>query len=232
MRINYSLSQTGIQAQQLKMDQISNDIANVNTTGYKSKSTSFRELLLNDVTERDVLLSDGAIIGQSRGVQSGVTGTNFSSGNIVETGQPYHFAINGNGFFQVTSPEGNQYLTRDGAFTVDSGGNLVNDRGHYVTIQGDLNGEFTIPLFTVDNPQSLQPISGNYFEVPAGTGMISSQENPGIFGSVAQGMIENSNVDLAQAMTEMIVAQRAYSLNIQASRSTDEMYQVINNLNR
>lgn len=226
MRIGYSLSQSGLKAQQTKMNQLANDIANVDTVGYKQKSTSFRELLINDVTEQDVLLSENAgEIGQYRGVQSGITGTNFAQGALVETGQPYHFAIDGEGFFLVTSPEGNQYLTRDGAFSLDEAGNMVNDRGHYLTIEGDVNGDFTIPVYSADNLQELQPIGENYFALGDGFAQL------GGLGAVRQGYLEQSNVDLAQSMTEMIVAQRAYSLNAQAVRSTDDIYQIINQFN-
>lgn len=227
MRIGYSLSQSGLKAQQNKMNQLANDIANVDTVGYKQKATSFRELLINDVTEQDVLLSENAQeIGQIRGVQSGVTGTNFAQGAFTETGQPYHFAIDGEGFFLVTSPEGNQYLTRDGAFGLDEAGDIVNDRGHYLTIQGNINGDYTVPLYSVDNLQGLQPIGENYFALEAGAEFAQAAT-----GEVRQGFLEHSNVDLAHSMTEMIVAQRAYSLNAQAVRSTDEIYQIINQFN-
>lgn len=263
MRIDFSLSQSGLKAQQVKMDQLSNDISNVNTTGYKQKATSFRELLMNDVTEADVLLSgNNGAIGQSRGVQSAVTGTKFSQGNMEETGQSFNLAIAGNGFFQVNGPNGQPLLTRDGNFQIDGpesgvGAQVVNSQGHALNMnltvplaqwpEGDIsiNPEGliqvqsaqgmqtvgTVPLFMPENPQGLQPVGSNYFMVPEGEAVISSVANPEIFGTLHQGFIERSNVDLAQSMTEMIMAQRAYSLNAQVARSTDEMYQVINQFN-
>lgn len=249
MKIGYSLSQSGLHAQQLKMDQIANDIANVNTTGYKKKTTGFRELLNNNVTLQDVLLADGSQITQSSGVLSGVTGTHFAQGSLQETQEPFNLAIGGHGFFQVISPDGTSYLTRDGAFELDGSGQLVNSQGHTLFVnmatpagewpEGDIsvtsNGEIwidnqnvgTIPLFLPENNQALQPVGGNYFAFDD-IGLINSIENVEAFGSVQQGYIEQSNVDLAQSMTEMIVAQRAYSLNAQVARSTDDMYQLIN----
>lgn len=252
MRIGYSLSQSGLRAQQAKMDQIAHDIANVNTIGYKSKKTSFKELLINDVTAQDVLLADGTMPGQGRGVLSGVTGTSFTQGNFQETQENFHLAIAGEGFFQVTSPDGQVYLTRDGAFQVDgTGTRLVNSQGHDLDANLTLpvaqwpngavsiseNGNIqvgaqtvgVIPLYLPENKQALQPVGGNYFAVDAEAGLVSTLESPALFGGVQQGFIEQSNVDLAKSMTEMIIAQRAYSLNAQVTKSTDEIYQTINN---
>lgn len=247
MRSIYSVSQSGIQANQLKMDALANDISNVNTIGYKRSTVSFRELISDQLTEQDGLLTENALTSSiNRGVQSAVTGTFFGQGPLVETGGSMHLSIDGNGFFGIRDNTGTLTLTRDGAFTVDEAGNIVNDRGNYLEVNLTLPVELwttgevivspegtitvgdeqvgSIPLFTVENLQELQPIGQNQFVHPAG-----EEEYILSNGSILQGYIEESTVDLADALTSMIIAQRAYSLNATVTQSTDEIYSLINN---
>lgn len=247
MKSIYSISQSGLHANQLKMDALANDISNVNTIGYKRSTVSFRELLSDQLTEQDGFLTENAATASlNRGVQSAATGTFFGQGPLVETGEDIHLSIDGNGFFGIRDATGTLSLTRDGAFSLDEGGNIVNDRGNYLEVNltlpfeewptGDMvisrEGNVvvgdqqvgSIPMFTVENLQELQPIGQNQFIHLAGEeGYILSN------ASILQGYIEESNVDLAAAMTSMMIAQRAYSLNATVTQSTDEIYSLINN---
>ncbi|MFL2124844.1 flagellar hook-basal body protein [Marinilactibacillus psychrotolerans] len=257
MRIPYSISKSGLKAQQNKLDTIAHNISNSDTAGYKQKTVSFRELLVNDINEQDALLSGNANnLGLNRGVLSSTNGTDFSAGSLVQSEENLSVSVNGEGFFGVRNEAGDLVLTRDGNFTLDENKQIVNSRGQVVetnlTIPADAwpegevqvgsSGEIfiqtgegqinvgVIPLYNVENPQVLIPIGDNNFTIPpeqAGT-LINSIENPGAFGTLLTGVYENSNVDLAQSFTDMIMAQRAYSLNAQVTRSTDEIYSLIN----
>lgn len=257
MRIPYSISKSGLKAQQNKLDTIAHNIANSNTAGYKQKTVSFRELLVNDINEQDALLSANAEnLGLNRGVLSSTNGTDFSTGSLIQSEENLSLSVNGEGFFGVQDGNGNLVLTRDGNFTLDGNKQIVNSRGQVVetnlTIPADAwpegevqvgsSGEIfiqteegqvsvgVIPLYNVENPQALIPIGDNNFTIApdqAGT-LINSVDNPAAFGTLLTGAYENSNVDLAQSLTDMIMAQRAYSLNAQVTKSTDEIYSLIN----
>lgn len=257
MSISLSTSRSGIHAHQKAMDAIANDISNVNTTGYKSKQVNFRELMTNQLVEDRLLLADNAentSIGT--GTMSGVTNSNFTQGSLTESGGKFHMAIAGNGFFGVTDPAGQFYLTRDGGFQLNGNGTLTNGRNESlvmnttlpigtwpdgdiviqdtgtVIIQG-VNGEETqvgnIPLFYPSVPDALQPVGGNNYQVPEGIELLTSNGNNDAFGKIQQGYLESSNVDLASTFTDMIVTQRAYSLNLKMAQSSDELMGIINN---
>lgn len=247
MSIPLSISKSGMNAIQNQMDVVSNDIANINTTGYKSKNISFNELLLNDMNgEAAYLSADAQGSGISIGSKSAVTSTNFTQGALVSDPNDYNLAIAGEGFFGVTGENGERYLTRDGAFHVNGDKSITNDNGDTLEIQatipinqwpeGDVsiaeNGEVTIqsennsmlvgtiPLFYPAQPNAMQPVGENKFSYDGafGTGE----------GSIQQHYLEASNVDLASSMTEMILAQRSYSMNLKVAQGTDEMASVIN----
>ena len=232
---------------QNQMDVVSNDIANINTTGYKSKNISFNELLLNDLNgEAAYLSADAQGSGISIGSKSAVTSTNFTQGALVSDPNDYHLAIAGEGFFGVIGENGERYLTRDGAFHVNGDKSITNDSGDTLEIQsimptkqwpeGDVsiaeNGEVTIqsgnnsmlvgiiPLFYPAQPNAMQPVGENKFSYDGAFGMGE--------GSIQQHYLEASNVDLASSITEMMLAQRSYSLNLKVAQGTDEMASVIN----
>lgn len=257
MNIPYSISKSGLKAQQTKLDTVAHNIANANTAGYKQKTVSFRELLVNDITEQDALFSGNAEnLGLNRGVQSSVNGTDFSTGSLVQSEENLALSVNGEGFFGVQDANGNLVLTRDGNFSLDESKQIVNSRGQIVetnlTVQSDAwpegevqvgssgnifiqttNGQVavgTIPLYNVENAQALVPVGDNSFTIAPGLEgtLVNSIENPEAFGTLLSGVYEESNVDLAQSFTDMIMAQRAYSLNAQVTRSTDELYSLIN----
>ncbi|MBM6614679.1 flagellar hook basal-body protein [Desemzia sp. RIT804] len=257
MSISLSTSRSGIHAHQKAMDAIANDISNVSTTGYKSKQVNFRELMTNQLVEDRLLLADNAEnTNISAGSLSGVTNSDFTQGSLTESGGTFHMAIAGNGFFGVTDPAGQFYLTRDGGFQLNGDGTLTNGRNEAlvmnatlpvgawpegdiviqdngtVTIQG-LNGQetqvATIPLFYPSVPDALQPAGGNNYLIPEGIELLTSNGNNDAFGKIQQGYLESSNVDLASTFTDMIVTQRAYSLNLKAAQSSDEIMGMINN---
>ena len=247
MSIPLSISKSGMNAIQNQMDAVSNDIANINTTGYKSKNISFNELLLNDMNDGAAYLSDDAQgSGITIGTKSGVTSTNFAQGSLVSDPNDYHLAIAGEGFFGVTGENGERYLTRDGAFHVNGDKSITNDNGDTLEIQtiiptdqwpeGDVtiaeNGEVTInsangsvlvgtiPLFQPAHLNEMIPVGENKYRYE---GAFATGE-----GSIQQHYLEASNVDLASSITEMMLAQRSYSLNLKVAQGTDEMASVIN----
>lgn len=243
------ISQTGLKGLQHHLDRVASNVANVNTTGYKKKDTAFQELLLNDVQASQVGISQGTEMGINRGLKTEQNSLNVSQGGLVKGSGPYDLAITGQGFFGVRGADNQLALTRDGAFRLDEGGKLRNSQGDALEIEYQLpqnqwpagtpmireNGDIYIGtqpvgkvlLFQVNNPGQLVDLGGNQFGVPAGM-MLQSSRNGGDFGQIQQGFLETSNVDLAEAMTDMIVTQRAYSLNGKVLQATDEMMQRIN----
>ncbi|EXJ22402.1 Flagellar basal-body rod protein FlgG [Alkalibacterium sp. AK22] len=255
MNIPYSISKSAMRSQQQKMDQLAHNIANANTIGYKKSDTSFRELVHNAVTEQDVRLSGTADNSSlNRGVWTSAGKNHFSQGSLTQTGDPLHMAVGGSGFFAVQGADNLQLLTRDGAFHLNGTGEIVNDRGDYLEVElfvpsnqwdlnslqisknGDIlsqiNGQETVvgsvPLFLPANAQAMESVGGNMYRVADGTQLISSVDQPGAFGSIMNNYLEESNVNLAQSLTEMIMSQRAYSLNAKVMQSTDEIQSLIN----
>lgn len=247
MSIPLSISKSGMNAVQNAMDALSHDIANSNTTGYKSKNVSFSELMVNDLNGESVLLSERVQNpGINNGTKSGVNTTNMAQGALIADENAYHLAIAGDGFFGVTDQNNQFYLTRDGAFQVNGDKSITNSNGDRLSIEavipveqwpnGDvaiaLNGEVSIqtgnetivvgriPLYTPAVSDALMPAGENKFTYD------------GVFvqgdGMIQQHFLEASNVDLASAITDMMVAQRAYSLNTKVVQGTNEMMSTIN----
>jgi flagellar basal-body rod protein FlgG len=218
------IGRSGLNANQKKMDALSDHIANVSTGGYKKKEVQFRELLSNEE--------------QSAGVKSGVLKVDYSQGVLRETGYPYDLAIEGEGFFGLTDENGNVFLTRGGAFQLSQDGLLTDKEGNRLIIQqqGNLQEMDTatheIPLFTVENLQSLIHLGMGRYIPGEGAVVINSFENPDAFGKIQTGFLEESNTDLTKAFTEMITTQRAYTLNTRTLQSTDEIMRLVNEMKR
>lgn len=250
MNHSLSISLTGLKGLQHNLDTVSNNVANVNTSGYKKKETVFQELLLNDNQAGAVDLSPNVTnSGINRGVKVSQNSVNVSQGGLVSGGGPYDLAIAGQGFFGVKGADNQLVLTRDGSFRPDQNGALRNSSGDrlevaYTVPQGEWpagspmireNGDIFVGaqevgkvlLFNVDNPSQLQELGNNKYGIN-GAALQSSQMNPEGFGGIKQGYLESSNVDLAESMSEMIITQRAYSMNAKVLQSTDEMMQRIN----
>ena len=218
------IGRSGLNANQKKMDAVSDHIANVSTEGYKKKEVQFRELLSNEE--------------QSVGVKSGVLKADYTQGALRETGYQWDMAIEGQGFFALTDENGNVFFTRNGAFQLSNEGILTDHKGNplVTNVQGIIQGEdFSvedIPLFSVDNLQSLIHLGKGRYIPGEGANLINSIENPDAFGKIQAGFLEESNAVLTTAFTEMITTQRAYTLNSRAIQSTDDLMRLVNEMKR
>jgi flagellar basal-body rod protein FlgG len=253
------IAKTGLDAQQTRMAVVSNNLANVNTTGFKQGRAVFEDLLYQNVrqsggqTSQDTELPSGMNLGT--GVRIVATEKLFTQGSIQQTGNSFDVAIKGRGFFQVLTPDGNVAYTRDGTFQRNSQGELVTASGYLVqpsitipdglqsltigadgTVSAQLAGQ-TSPsqvgtLETVDfiNPVGLQPIGENLYIETASSGTAQAG-TPGLngFGAVMQGALEGSNVNVVSELVNMIETQRAYEMNSKAISTNDQMMQYLNN---
>ncbi len=252
----------GMTAQQLNVDVIANNLANVNTTGFKRSSIEFQDLLYDTMQLGD---TDGRR-GRENPVKLQIglgsrpisTFRSFTRGDVVQTGNTLDLAINGRGFFQVELSNGNIAYTRDGSFKINSEGYLVTSSGLKVypeiaipenvsSIKISENGLVSvmidgetepqeigqIELVTFMNPAGLLARGGNLFSVTEASGEpIYGLPNEQGFGGLMQGYLEKSNVDVAQEMINLIVAQRAYEINSKSVKTADELLAMINNLKR
>lgn len=253
-------SATGMAAQESNVNTISNNIANVNTTGFKKDRTEFDDLLYETVQEAGARSSGNSEYNVNVQVGSGakVSATRkiHSQGSPQMTNNPYDLMVNGEGFFGIVSPTGDLKYTRDGSFNVDAQGNLVTRGGHRVfpgivippsvmKLNISENGTVDaytrdsvepinlgqIPVFTFVNPVGLRSEGGNLLAATAGSGQ-AIQNIPGENGSgiVMQGAIESSNVNVMNEMTDLIKAQRAYEMNSKVMGVADQMLQTVNNI--
>jgi len=253
------IAKTGLDAQQTRMAVISNNLANVNTSGFKRGRAVFEDLLYQNVRQvgaqssQDTQLPSGLSLGT--GVRTVSTEKLFTQGNTVETGNKLDVAIQGQGFFQVLMPDGTLSYTRDGSFHLDSQGQVVTASGYVVqpaiTIPSDAQsvtigsdgtvgvvspGSATptqvgsIQLANFVNPTGLQPVGQNLY-LESGSSGSAQTGTPGLtgLGSLAQGSIETSNINVVEELVSMIEAQRAYEMNSKAIEATDRMLQYVNN---
>ena len=253
------IAKTGLDAQQTRMAVVSNNLANVNTTGYKQSRAVFEDLLYQTVrqsggqTSQDTELPSGMNLGT--GVRIVATEKLFSQGSILQTDNALDVAIKGRGFFQILLPDGNLAYTRDGTFQKNSDGELVTANGYAVqpgitipdaaqTITIGNDGTVSVKLAgiptpaqvgsleTVDflNPVGLQPIGENLYIETASSGTAQAG-TPGLngLGSLAAGALEGSNVNVVAELVNMIETQRAYEMNSKAISTNDQMMQYLNN---
>lgn len=261
MRSLYTAA-SGMEAQQFAMDTISNNLANVNTTGFRGNQARFQDLVYQEMRAPGSPIGASVIpVGQEvgLGVKVGSSEKVFTQGNLVQTGNPLDLAIEGDGFFQVTMPDGTQAFTRDGSFKRDANGAIVTADGYF------LNPQITIPqnaenlsigedgtvtalvpgsnqpqqlgqiqLARFVNPAGLSPVGGHnmYTETAASGGPIVSQAGLNGTGSIQGGYIENSNVQVVQEIVNMIVSQRAFEANSKSITAADEMLQTANQIIR
>jgi flagellar basal-body rod protein FlgG len=245
-----SISRSGLNAYQREMDVVSNNLANVDTLGYKDKRTTFQELLNNGTNTNEVGLSQNAgNVAINAGLNVQQVNENLSQGAFKSTAGTYDLAIDGEGYFGVRDGANNLYLTRDGSFRRDADGNLVTSKGMKVEVQSNVpssqwpkDGEVSIStsgyvsignvrvgrilLFRPQNSIDMNDIGNNLYRCDGN--LISSANTNAGFGQINQGMVELSNVDVADTMSKMIITQRAYQMNSKALQSTDEMLQTIN----
>ncbi len=253
------IAKTGLDAQQTRMAVVSNNLANVNTTGFKQGRAVFEDLLYQNVRQsggsssQDTILPTGMNLGT--GVRVVATEKLFSQGSVQNTEQALDVAINGRGFLQVLKPDGEMAYTRDGSMKMNDQGELVTSSGYVVqpgisipdgsqsiTIGSDgivsvkLAGQTTPSqvgsIETADfiNPTGLQAIGENLYIETASSGPAQSG-TPGLngLGSLQQGALEGSNVNVVAELVNMIETQRAYEMNSMAITTNDQMMQYINN---
>jgi flagellar basal-body rod protein FlgG len=251
------VAKTGLEAQQTRMSVVSNNLANVNTTGFKRDRAAFEDLLYQNIRQtgaqssQDTLLPSGLQLGT--GVRTVATEKIHTLGNIVQTDNSLDMAIQGRGFFQILMPDGTLGYTRDGSFKLDETGQLVTSSGSVlqpaitvpgnstsITIGSDGVVSATTPgnpaptqlgsiqLADFINPTGLQPIGQNLFVETAASGSPTTG-TPGLngIGTVVQGSLETSNVNVVEELVNMIETQRAYEMNSKAIQTTDHMLQYV-----
>ncbi|MGF6524935.1 flagellar basal-body rod protein FlgG [Variovorax sp. PvP013] len=254
------ISKTGMEAQQTQLDVISHNLANVSTTGFKRSNAVFEDLMYQNLRQvganssEQSQLPTGLQLGL--GVRTVATSRSFTQGSMQQTSNQLDVAIKGNGFFQVTQPDGTIGYTRDGSFQVDAQGRLVTSSGlpvangitvppsaTNVSIAADGTVSATLPnnptpqnigslaLANFVNPAGLEPRGDNLYVETAASG----QPNGGTagtngLGTVMQGFLETSNVNVVQELVSMIQTQRAYEMNSKAIQTSDQMLQKLGQL--
>ena len=251
---------TGMNAQQLNIDVIANNLANVSTTGFKKSLTDFQDLLYETIkvpgsqTSTDTQSPTGILVGM--GVGTGAVTKVFSQGELIQTQNQLDIAIEGTGFFQIQMPNGTTAYTRAGAFKTDSTGRITNSNGYILLpaitipqganqisisntgivsaiLAGDTSSTQlgTIELATFINSAGLSSIGNNLFTETGASGTPSTG-TPGDngYGILAQTFLEGSNVNIVQEIANMITAQRAYEINSKAITTSDEMMKTTNAL--
>ncbi len=253
-------SATGMSSQEANVNTISNNLANVNTTGFKKSRTEFDDLLYETVQDAGARSSAtteynvGTQVGS--GSKVGATRKIHSMGSPVMTNNPYDLMINGDGFMGIVSAAGELKFTRDGSFNVDAQGNLVTRSGQKVfpgitipptTLRLNISEDGTveafmkdsvapsvlgqIPVFTFVNPVGLRSEGSNLYATTSASGQAIQQKGgENNAGILMQGAIESSNVNVMNEMTDLIKAQRAYEMNSKVMGVADQMLQTVNNI--
>jgi flagellar basal-body rod protein FlgG len=230
----------GMSAQQEQLNAISNDIANVSTSGYKSERVAFSDLLYNPIKLAGTETTAGA------GASARVIGRSEAQGSIQETGNPLDLAIEGSGYFEVTRANGQKALTREGTFGVDAAGAIVNSEGNQLsppiklpagvaasevsiapdgTVTAGTRTLGQIKLVTVTSPEHLLADGGGEF-TPTAT---SGAPHPAT-GKIRQGALEGSDVNIASEMAQMVSTQRNYQLASTAIQDESQMMSIANQL--
>jgi len=253
---------TGMIAQQMQIDTTSNNIANVNTIGYKKQRAEFADLMYQTLEYAGTATSEQSSsptgISVGLGVRPTAIAKQFTQGNFKETGNNLDMAITGNGFFKVTMPDGTEAYTRNGSFKLDSTGTIVNSDGYKlspeivippdaVAISIAVDGTVSvlqagqqestaigqIALTNFINPAGLHSLGDNlYINTSASGDPIEGVAGQNGLGQIRQGFVEMSNVQLVEEMTDLITGQRAYEANSKAITTSDSMLQTVNNLKR
>ena len=253
------VAKTGLDAQQTRMTVVSNNLANVNTAGFKKGRASFEDLLYQTVrqpgaqTSQQTQAPTGLMLGT--GVRVVATDKNFTQGNLQQTGNAFDLAVQGRGFFQVLMPDGSIGYTRDGSFRLSADGQLVTSGGLQLqpgisvpqgaqsvsvgadgTVSVQLPGQSapqqvgSLTLTDFVNPAGLQARGENLYAETAASGSPQTG-TPGVdgLGSLVQGALESSNVNVVEELVNMIETQRAYEMNSKAISTTDQMLQYVSN---
>jgi flagellar basal-body rod protein FlgG len=252
-----------MEAQQLFMDTISHNLSNVNTNGFKRSKVEFQDLIYQTLKEPGVKNQEGEMapvgIEVGLGVKPGATQKIFEQGSLSQTGNSLDVAIQGDGFFQITLPDGTIGYTRDGSFKKNSDGTVVTSNGYPLAEQINIpngadqlgidssTGKVTvilagqqtsteigqIELARFVNPAGLKSMGNNLYTETEASGQptINTPGQDGM-GTLSQGYLEASNVQVVDEMVNMITAQRAYEIVSKSIQVSDEMMQTANNLKR
>jgi len=253
------IAKTGLDAQQTRMSVISNNLANVNTTGFKRDRASFEDLIYQNVRQagasssQDTELPSGLNLGT--GVRTVATQKLHTQGNLVQTNNNLDFAIEGRGFFQILTPDGTIQYTRDGTFSMSQDGQIVNSNGYALepaitipdnTLSVTVGSDGTVSALVAGNdaptqignieladfinPMGLEAMGGNLFrETLASGGPTTTTPGEDGVGTLMQGSLESSNVNVVEELVNMIETQRAYEMNSKAISTTDEMLSYVSN---
>ncbi|MCG5493050.1 flagellar basal-body rod protein FlgG [Ectothiorhodospira variabilis] len=253
------ISKTGLDAQQTRMNVVSNNLANVNTTAFKKGRASFEDLIYQTIRQpgaqeaQNNQLPTGLMTGV--GVRTVATDKIFTQGNHTQTDNALDVSIQGRGFFEILTPEGNVAYTRDGSFQLNADGQMVMSNGYELQpgifipegtksihigqdgiVSATLAGQEDAPvevgniqLADFVNPAGLEPVGQNLFVETAASGA-PQQGNPGQdgLGRLMQGSLESSNVNIAEELVNMIETQRAYEINSKSISTSDQMMQFLN----
>jgi flagellar basal-body rod protein FlgG len=249
------ISKTGMEAQQTALDAISHNLANTATNGFKRGHAVFEDLIYQNLrqvganTAEQATLPAGLQIGL--GVRPVALARNFSQGNLQQTGSAYDMAVRGNGFFQIQLPDGSTGYTRDGAFQLNSQGQIVTNGGYLVqpgitippnaqvvsiandgVVTATLPGQIApqqigqIQLAGFVNPGGLEPRGENLYAESAASGAPQAgAPDAGGLGALSYGSLETSNVNVVEELVSMIQTQRAYEINSKAVQTSDQMLQ-------
>jgi flagellar basal-body rod protein FlgG len=252
------IAKTGLSAQHTRMSIIANNLANVSTSGFKKGRAMFEDLLYQTVQQpgasssENTELPSGLLLGT--GVRIVATEKLFTQGTLQQSDNPLDMAIQGRGFFQVLLPDGSTAYTRDGSFSLNSQGQIVTSSGYQLdpaitvpaeTLSTTIGSDGTVTVLQPGsaaptqigsiqiadfiNPQGLQPIGQNLFKETVSSGSPQAG-TPGLngLGSLIQGNVETSNVNIVEELVDMIEAQRSYEMNSKAVQAVDEMLQFTN----
>lgn len=254
---------TGMIAQQMNIDAIAHNLANVNTTGFKKSRVNFQDLLYETIrpsgseTQAGTTIPEGIQIGH--GVRPSAISKIFTSGAAIQTGNALDMMIEGDGFFQIELPDGTIAYTRDGSFKINEDGTVMTADGYPLTpaitiptdtelisigsdgtvsarVPGDNTPQTlgTLQLVRFSNPAGMDARLGRNLLLETQASGTPNEGQPGLdgIGTIAQGFLENSNVQVVEEILQMIIAQRAYEANSRVIQTADDMLQTANNVRR
>ncbi len=262
MQRSMFIAATGMEAQTTSIDVIAHNLANVNTNGFKKSRADFQDLMYQGIKSAGAESAEGNEIPTGiqlgLGVKTAAVQKLFNQGDFVSTDNPLDMVIEGDGFFQISMPDGDIGYTRAGSFKINSSGDLVNSDGYPLepsitlpsdTLEVTINSDGTISVIQPGsptatsigqielaqfiNPAGLRALGKNLFTMSGSSGDADTG-TPGLdgLGTINQGMIELSNVNIVEEMVNMIVSQRAYELNSKVITTSDEMLRMANSLKR
>ena len=261
MNRTLGIGKSGLHAFQRKMDSIANNVANAQTMGYKKTENEFSELLRDKLGTSGTPLSEEMLeldASMGTGVKGDYVIRVFDQGPLVKSSRNLDVAIEGEGFFKVTDENNNSLLTRVGNFQINENGKFIDSNGYVVSVSNQKNlRDYDISTITINSEGSINAVDskGRIKDVgrillydikdkseleDIGKGYLRSDDlmplknsiSDSGFGSIRQGHNEMSNVDLGEEMVQMIIAQRAYQMNLKSIQSADEMMTMVNNIKR